>query len=117
MIHELPEAARRCKVDGQVMPMIRYEVSKQLDYIPAKMQVIVHKRAVYACPEKHDEATLITAPKPPQPIEKGKAAAGLLAQVVLSRLAIIFPATESKTSSRAPACISVAARSTIGLPQ
>lgn len=91
VIHELPESARRCKVDGQVMPMIRYEVSKQLDYIPAKMQVIVHKRAVYACPEKHDESTLITAPKPPQPIEKGKAAAGLLAQVVVSKFGDHLP--------------------------
>ena len=91
VLHELPEEARRCPVDGQVMPMIRYEVSKQLDYVPAKMQVIVHKRAVYACGEKHDEATRITAPKPPQPIEKGKAAAGLLAQVVVSKFGDHLP--------------------------
>ena len=91
VVYELPEDERRCKVDGQVMPLIRYEISKQLDYVPAKMQVIVHKRAVYACPAKHDEATLITAPKPPQPIEKGKATAGLLAQVVVGKFGDHLP--------------------------
>jgi transposase len=49
---------------------------EQLDFEPARLKVIVHKRAVYACPEKHDEATLITAPKPPQPVEKGLATSG-----------------------------------------
>lgn len=29
---------------------------------PATLKVLVHKRAVYACPQKHDEARLITAP-------------------------------------------------------
>lgn len=61
------------------MQPIRWEEIKQLDYVPARLKVIVHRRAVYACPEKHDEATLVTAPKLPQPIEKGLAAAGLLA--------------------------------------
>ena len=55
------------------------------------MKVIVHRRAVYACTEKHDEAQLITAPKPPQPIEKGLAAAGLLAQVVVSKFGDHLP--------------------------
>ena len=70
---------------------IRYEISKQLDYLPAKMQVLVHKRAVYACGEKHDEATLITAPKPLQPIAKGLASAGLLAQVVVGKFGDHLP--------------------------
>lgn len=91
VLHELPEDERRCPIDGQPMPAIRYEISKQLDYVPAKMQVIVHKRAVYACPEKHDEATLITAPRPPQPIDKGLASAGLLAQVVIGKFGDHLP--------------------------
>lgn len=89
--HELPEDQRRCPVDGAVMPRIRWEESKQLDYIPAKLKVLVHRRAVYACPGKHDEATLVTAPKPPQPIEKGLAAAGLLAQVVVGKFGDHLP--------------------------
>ena len=91
VVYELDEPQRLCPHDGKPMPFIRYEVSKQLDYVPAKMKVIVHKRAVYACGEKHDEAKPVTAPKPPQPIEKGLAAAGLLAQVVLSKFGDHLP--------------------------
>jgi transposase len=72
-------------VDNQPMEPIRWEESKQLDYVPSQLKVIVHRRAVYACARKHDEATLVTAPKPPQPIDQGIAAAGLLAQVVVSK--------------------------------
>ena len=89
--HTLPEDQRLCLIDGTPMQPIRFEESKQLDYVPAKMKVILHRRAVYACPEKHDEATLVTAPKPPQPIEKGLAAAGLLAQVVVSKFGDHLP--------------------------
>ncbi len=89
--HTLPEAERLCPVDGRPMEPIRWEESKQLDYVPAQIKVIVHKRAVYACPTKHDEAKLITAPKPSQPIEKGLASAGLLAQVVVSKFGDHLP--------------------------
>ena len=73
------------------MPFIRFENSKQLEYEPSKMKVIVHNRAVYACSEKHDEAKPVTAPKPPQPVEKGLAGPGLLAQVVLSKFGDHLP--------------------------
>ena len=74
--YETPEEERLCPHDGIPMPRIRWEVSKQLDYIPAKMKVIVHRRAVYACPQKHDESALRIADKPPQAIPKGLAAVG-----------------------------------------
>jgi transposase len=89
--HELPPEQRLCPHDQQPMERIRWEVSVQLDYVPAKMKVIEHRRAVYACATKHDEAKLITAPKPPQPIEKGLPTAGLLAQVVLSKFGDHLP--------------------------
>ena len=90
-VYELGESERLCPVDGKPMKFIRFETSKQLDFVPAKMKVIVHKRAVYACGDKHDEAKPLTAPKPPQPIEKGLASAGLLAQVVLSKFGDHLP--------------------------
>ena len=89
--HTLPEADRLCPVDGQPMPMIRWEESTQLDFIPQQIKKLLHRRAVYACPEKHDEAKLITAPKPPQPIEKGLPTAGLLSQVVVSKFGDHLP--------------------------
>ena len=89
--YELPEAERRCPVDGTVMPFIRWEISHQLDYVPAWFRKLTHRRAVYACPSKHDEAKLVTAPKPPQPIEKGLPTAGLLSQVVVSKFGDHLP--------------------------
>ncbi len=91
VVHELPEDERRCPHDGKPMPFIRFEISKQLEYEPSKMKVIVHKRAVYACAEKHDEAKPVIACKPLQPIEKGLAGPGLLAQVVLSKFGDHLP--------------------------
>lgn len=46
-VYELPEAERLCPHDGRVMPLIRYEISNQLDYVPPQVKVVVHKRAVY----------------------------------------------------------------------
>jgi len=89
--HTLPEADRLCPNDGKPMPMIRWEESTQLDFIPQQIKKLLHRRAVYACPEKHDEAKLITAPKPPQPIEKGLPTAGLLSQVVVSKFGDHLP--------------------------
>ena len=91
IVWELPEEERWCPIDGQPMPVIRYETSEQLDFEPAKLKVIVHKRAVYACPAKHDEAQLLTAPKPPQPVEKGLAASGLLAAMVVGKFGDHLP--------------------------
>ena len=90
-LYELPEDQRLCPIDGQPMPLIRWESSQQLEYEPATLKVIVHKRAVYACPEKHDEAVLLTAAKPPQPIEKGLAGPGLLAAMVVGKFGDHLP--------------------------
>ena len=89
--HELPESERLCPHDGQPMPLIRYEESYQLEYIPPSIKVLVHKRGVYACPAKHDEAKLLTAPKPPQPIEKGLAGPGLLAAMAVGKFGDHLP--------------------------
>ena len=92
VLHELPEEERLCPHDGKPMPLIRYETSKQLEFVPAKVKVIVHKRAVYACPQKHDQAQLLTAPKPPQPIAKGLAGPGLLAAMAVGKFGDHLPA-------------------------
>jgi len=69
--HTLPEAERVCPHDGGTLELIRWEESKQLDYVPSKLKVIVHRRAVYACPKKHDEAKLVTAPRPSAGLSSG----------------------------------------------
>lgn len=91
ILHELPEDQRRCPFDGTAMQFVRWEVSKQLDYQPSVLKCLIHKRAVYACRTKHDSAKLITAEKPPQPIEKGLAAPGLLAALALGKFGDHLP--------------------------
>jgi len=91
IVHELPEHERLCPVDGRPMEVIGYETSEQLEYIPAKFKVLVHKRAKYACPTKHDEAQVLTAAKPPQPIDKGLPGPGLLAAVVVGKFGDHLP--------------------------
>ena len=91
ILHELPEEQRLCPIDGKPMPAIRYEISEQLDYEPSKLKRIQHKRAVYACAAKHDEATLITAPKPAEAIGRCLAAPGLLAGVVAGKFGDHLP--------------------------
>ena len=91
IVHELPEEERLCPHDGRPMELIGYETSEQLEYIPAKLKVLVHKRAKYACPTKHDEAQVLTAAKPPQPIDKGLPGPGLLAAMVVGKFGDHLP--------------------------
>ena len=70
--------------------MIGQEVSEQLDYVPAKLTVIEHVRLKYACPACEAQVAetgpqIRTAEKPLAPIEKGLAAPGLLAYVIVSK--------------------------------
>jgi transposase len=81
--HDVPEAERSCPCCGQQRTRIGWETSEQVEYEPAKLYVIEHARAKYAC--RACEEQIITAPKPAQPIEKGLAAPGLLAAIAVGK--------------------------------
>ena len=90
VIHDLPEEQKPCPCCGKLRHVIGQEVSEQLDYVPAKLTVIEHVRLKYACPTCEAQAAetgpqIRTAEKPLSPIEKGLAAPGLLAYVILSK--------------------------------
>ena len=85
VVHTVPEADRTCPGCQQAMPQIGEELSEQLEYRPACFVVLEHVRAKYAC-RRCGEA-VVTAEKPPQPIEKGLPGPGLLAQVVTAKYA------------------------------
>lgn len=90
IIHDLPEDEKPCPCCGQPRHIIGQEVSEQLDYVPAKLTVIEHVRLKYACPACEAQAAekgpqIATAAKPLAPIEKGLAAPGLLAYVIVSK--------------------------------
>lgn len=81
--HELDDVERRCPCCGELRCEIGVESSELLEFIPAQWKVIQHDRVKYAC--KACEENVATAPKPPQPIEKGLPAPGLCAHTVLSK--------------------------------
>ena len=80
VLHDL--ASKDCPTCGQGLERIGEEISEQLDIIPAKFFVRRHVRPKYCC--RHCEQ-LHTAALPAQPIDKGIAAPGLIAQVAVGK--------------------------------
>ena len=90
VIHDLPEEQKPCPCCGKMRHVIGQEVSEQLDFVPAQLTVIEHVRLKYACPACEAQVAetgpqIRTAEKPLSPIEKGLAAPGLLAYVLVSK--------------------------------
>lgn len=83
VVHDLPDSEKVCPHDGQALKRIGAELSKQLDYVPAKLQVLVHTRLKYACP--CCDRTLKTAPLPPQLLPKSNASPGVLAHIATAK--------------------------------
>ena len=94
VIHELNEEDRLCGC-GHLKTVIGQEVSEQLDYIPAKVQVIRHIRYKYACKNcegTEDEGpTVSIARMPEQIIPKSIATPGLLAHILTAKFADALP--------------------------
>jgi transposase len=89
-IHDLPEEDKPCPCCGTAREVIGREVSEQLDFEPAKLKVIQHVRLKYVCKACEQKAAeggprMATAEKPLAPIEKGLAAPGLIAYVMVSK--------------------------------
>lgn len=87
--HELPERDRICAC-GCMRTEISTEPSEQLDYVPAKIQVIRHLRVKYAC-SACESGSVSLAPVPAQLLPKTNAAPGLLAQIVTSKYVDALP--------------------------
>lgn len=77
--HEIDQTHCAC---GQAFKRIGEEVSEQLDCVPAQFFVLRHIRGKYACTCCQK---VQAAPMPPQMIDKGIPAAGLLAQVAVAK--------------------------------
>ncbi len=78
------------KAEFDALEKIGEEVSETLEYTPAKLIVIEHARAKYAC-HKDGESTIRTAFAQPSPLPKSNAGAGLLAQILVSTFADHLP--------------------------
>ena len=91
IVHELSEEERRCPCCGKLRNKVSEEISEQADYQPASCYVNQHVRCIYACQDESCEANMVTAPKPPQPIDKGLAGPGMLAFIATSKLSEHLP--------------------------
>ena len=80
--YELPEIERVCGC-GAALKEFDVETSEQLDYVPAKIRVIRHVKAKYAC--TCCDSTVKVAPMPPQILPRTNASPGLLAQIATSK--------------------------------
>ena len=89
VVYDLSEEDKVCPNDGTALKLIGAETSEQLDIIPAKVRVLLHKRLKYACP--CCEQVVKTAPMAPQPIPKSEASPGMLAYVAVSNYADALP--------------------------
>jgi len=93
-IYDIEESEKKCSC-GCEKSCIGQEVTEQLDYIPARIQVIRHIRLKYACKgcEGLGSTTppVVIAPAPVQLIEKSIASSGLLAHVLTAKFVDALP--------------------------
>jgi transposase len=91
---DLPEEQKPCPCCGKMRVRIGQEISEKLDYVPAKVKVLQTVRPKYACLDC-DKAgrspQIVVAELPSSPIEKGLAAPGLLAAVIVGKYSDHLP--------------------------
>ena len=94
VIHDLAEEEKQCAC-GAEKDRIGEEISEQLDYIPARIQVIRHIRYKYACKVcegiETEGPVVSIAPMPEQLLPKSIATAGLIAHIITSKYADALP--------------------------
>jgi transposase len=86
--HELPREQLLCECGAQLKE-IDAETSEQLDYVPARIQVIRHVRPKYAC--GCGEHGVKIAPLPAHILPRSNAAPGLLAHLVTAKYVDALP--------------------------
>ena len=87
--HDLAAAAKCCPECGTERERIGCDQSEQLEYEPAVLYVLVHRRWKYACRRCGEHVA--TAPPAAKPIEKGLPGPGLLAAVVTGKYSDHLP--------------------------
>jgi len=86
--HELPEDQRVCPVTGVLLVQIGEEVSEELHYVAAELQMLEHHRAIYGPPPEvaaERQIKPLKAPMPTQPLEGCMVSAALLAHLLVQK--------------------------------
>src|SRR4051794_8750574 len=89
VVHDVPPEQLPCPDCGALRQCIGTEVREQLEYVPASLIVIEHRRPKYACPDC--AANVVIADRLPEPIEKGLPGPGLMAHVITNKYADHLP--------------------------
>jgi transposase len=87
--HDVPESEKTCSCCGGPKQCIGEDLSRELDFIPARLEVKVHVLPKYACPKCRDG--VVSPPVPPKPVPGGIAGAGLVSFVLTSKFADHLP--------------------------
>jgi transposase len=85
---EVHEPACTCPNCGGAMRKLGEDVTEVLEYVPASFKVIRHVRPKLSC---RICETIVQAPMPSLPIERGRPGPGLLAHVLVSKYADHLP--------------------------
>lgn len=87
---QIPEAERICDGCGSTMQPFGFESREQLNYVPARLEIIETRRHKYSCP--CCRCRIVRAPLPVRaPIPKSMASASLLAYLIVSKFADGLP--------------------------
>jgi transposase len=87
--HDLTEAEKTCSCCGAPKARIGEDESRELEFVPARLEVRVHILPKYACSKCRDGVA--SPPVPPKPTSGGMAGPGLVAFVVVSKFADHLP--------------------------
>jgi transposase len=87
--HDIPEAEKTCPCCGGAKHRIGEDLSRELEFIPAKLEVNVHVLPKYACPKCRDGVA--SPPVPPKPFAGSIAGPGLVAYVLVGKFADHLP--------------------------
>ena len=87
--HDLTDAEKTCTCCGAPKVRIGEDESRELEFIPARLEVRVHVLPKYACSKCRDGVA--SPPVPPKPTPGGIAGPGLVAFVAVSKFADHLP--------------------------
>ena len=80
--NEVPADKRVCLQCGTAMKTVGFSCCEMLDVIPARIVVVQRKDETVACP---NDDTIVSAPVPPQIVERGKLGDTLLVEAVADK--------------------------------
>ncbi len=86
--HDLSDEEKVCPC-GRTMERIGEDVTRELEYEPAKLEAHIHVRPKYAC--RCCKHGVSAAPLPPRPIPGGIAGPGLVTEVIVSKFGDHLP--------------------------